>query len=92
MTGKLDPNDILGRYVSDYAKNFMKYNNPDYDKLIEEAKTASDEERVELFKECQKMLTDDAAEPRYERESVHFKSEGDAATNLGALLAGIKLD
>lgn len=34
----------------------------------------------------------DAAEPRYERESVHFKSEGDAATNLGALLAGIKLD
>ena len=57
----VDPNDILGRYVSDYAKNFMKYNNPDYDKLIEEAKTASDEERVELFKECQKMLTDDAA-------------------------------
>ena len=54
LTGKLDPNDILGRYVSDYAKNFMKYNNPDYDKLIEEAKTASDEE-------CQKMLTDDAA-------------------------------
>ena len=49
LTGKLDPNDILGRYVSDYAKNFMKYNNPDYDKLIEEAKTASDEERVELF-------------------------------------------
>ena len=31
------------------------------DKLIEEAKTASDEERVELCKECQKMLTDDAA-------------------------------
>ena len=53
LTGKLDPNDILGRYVSDYAKN--------YDKLIEEAKTASDEQRVELFKECQKMLTDDAA-------------------------------
>ena len=38
------------------------------------------------------LLTDDAAEPRYERESAHFKSEGDAATNLGALLAGIKLD
>ena len=38
------------------------------------------------------LLTDDTTEPRYERESVHFKSEGDAATNLGALLAGIKLD
>lgn len=61
LTGKLDPNDILGRYVSDYGKNFMKYSNPDYDKLIEEAKTASDEERVELFKECQKVLTEDAA-------------------------------
>ena len=29
LTGKLDPNDILGRYVSDYGKNFMKYSNPD---------------------------------------------------------------
>lgn len=38
------------------------------------------------------LLTDDTTEPRYERESVHFKSEDDAATNLGALLAGIKLD
>ncbi len=61
LTGKLDPNDILGRYVSDYGKNFMKYSNPDYDKLIEEAKTVSDEERVTLFKECQKVLTEDAA-------------------------------
>ncbi len=61
LTGKLEPDDILRRYVSDYSKNFMKYSNPDYDKLIEEAKTASDEERVELFKECQKVLTEDAA-------------------------------
>lgn len=61
LTGKLDPNDILGRYVSDYAKNFMRYNNPDYDELIAKAKTASEEERVEIFKECQKVLTEDAA-------------------------------
>lgn len=61
LTGKLDPNDILGRYVSDYSKNFMRYSSPVYDELIEEAKTASDEERVELFKECQKVLTEDAA-------------------------------
>ena len=31
------------------------------------------------------LLTDDGAEPKYERETVHFKSEGDAATSLGAL-------
>ncbi len=61
LTGKLNPNDILGRYVSDYSKNFMKYSNSDYDELIEEAKTASEEDRVEIFKECQKVLTEDAA-------------------------------
>lgn len=38
------------------------------------------------------LLTDDGAEPKYERETVHFKSEGDAATSLGSLLAEIKLD
>ena len=38
------------------------------------------------------LLTDDGAEPKYERETVHFKCEGDAATSLGSLLAGIKLD
>ena len=38
------------------------------------------------------LLTDDGAEPTYERETVHFESEGDAATSLGSLLAGIKLD
>ena len=61
LTGKLDPNDILGRYVSDYAKNFMRYANPAYDELIEQAKSASDEERVELFRRCQQLLTEDAA-------------------------------
>lgn len=61
LTGKLDPNDILGRYVSDYAKNFMGYQNAEYDALIEEAKTADEERRVELFRECQRVLTEDAA-------------------------------
>lgn len=61
LTGKLDPNEVLGRFVSDFGKNFVKYNNPEFDALIEEAKSASDEERIELFKECQKVLTEDAA-------------------------------
>jgi len=61
LTGKLDPNDILGRYVSDYGKNFFKYENEAYDELMEEALTASEEERVEIYKECQKILTEDAA-------------------------------
>ena len=38
------------------------------------------------------LMTDDAETETYEREAVNFKSEGDAATSLGSLLAGIKLD
>ena len=38
------------------------------------------------------LMTEEAPERTYEKETVHFKSEGDAATSLGALLAAIKLD
>lgn len=61
LTGKLDPNDVLGRYSSTYAKNFFKYSNPEYDELITEALTASEEDRVTIYKECQRILTEDAA-------------------------------
>lgn len=62
LTGKLDPSDVLGRYASDYPKNFFKYSNPDYDKLVAEAQVETDEaKRAELYKQCQQILTDDAA-------------------------------
>lgn len=61
LTGKLDPNDILGRYKSDYGKNFVKYSNPEYDELIETALTASEDDRVEIYRECQRILAEDAA-------------------------------
>lgn len=61
LTGKLDPNDILVRYTTGYKRNFIEYSNEEYDKLIEEAQTASEDERVELYKECQKLLAEDAA-------------------------------
>lgn len=38
------------------------------------------------------LMTDDAETETYEKEAVNFKSEGDAATSLGSLLAGLKLD
>lgn len=38
------------------------------------------------------LMSDDVFDDNYHRESVNFKSEGDAATSLGSLLAGIKLD
>lgn len=38
------------------------------------------------------LMTEDAETETYEREAVNFKSEGDAATSLGSLLAGMKFD
>ena len=62
LTGKLDPYEILVRFVSDFRRNFFHYNNPLYDKLIKEAMVETDEERrAELYKECQMILTEDAA-------------------------------
>ena len=62
LTGKLDPNDVLGRYASDYPKNFFRYSNPQYDELIQKAiKTTDETKRVEYYKECQKILAEDAA-------------------------------
>ncbi len=38
------------------------------------------------------LMTEDSETETYEREAVNFKSEGDAATSLGSLLAGMKFD
>lgn len=60
LTGKLDPDSILKRYVSDYPRNFFNYNNPAYDKLIADAKISSDEnKRIEYYKEAQRILRDE---------------------------------
>lgn len=61
FTGKLNPNDVLIRFTSDYPKNFTKYNNPEYDKLIAAAAVElNDEKRIQMYKECQRILTEDA--------------------------------
>lgn len=38
------------------------------------------------------LMTEEAAEDTHAKEFANFKSEGDAATNLGALLKGLKLN
>ncbi|MFD0871838.1 MULTISPECIES: ABC transporter substrate-binding protein [Paenibacillus] len=61
LTGKLDPHEVLVRYASDYKANFYNYVNPEYDKLIKQAQIELDDaKRVGLYKEAQKILTDDA--------------------------------
>ncbi|WP_044296887.1 ABC transporter substrate-binding protein [Robinsoniella peoriensis] len=61
-SGKLDPNDFLNRFDSAYDKNYFKFSDPQYDELIHQAAVSTDEaKRVELFKECQQLLVDQAA-------------------------------
>lgn len=61
LTGKLDPNEVLGRYESSYGKNFYKYSNPAYDELMAQGIVELDEsKRADLYKEAQKILTDEA--------------------------------
>ncbi len=62
FTGKLDPHKILGRFTSDYDANFLNYNNSEYDELIKQAtKTVDLEQRAELYRRAQQILTEDAA-------------------------------
>ncbi len=61
LSGKLDPDDVLGRFVSGYARNFYNYENPEYDQLIADSVTELDEEkRIANYQRCQEILTEDA--------------------------------
>ena len=48
-------------HICEKAVEYLENHRTIFENLRWGDKTASDEERVELFKECQKMLTDDAA-------------------------------
>ncbi len=62
LTGKLDPDAILGRYESSYSANFMNFSNERYDEIISLARFETHEEtRVNLYKEAQEILTNEAA-------------------------------
>ncbi len=62
LTGKLSAYDILKRYMSDYARNFMNYSNAAYDQLIASAIEQTDvDTKAEMFKIAQTLLTNDAA-------------------------------
>ncbi len=62
LSGKLDPDSVLGRYESTYASNFFHFANEEYDELITTARVELDQEkRVEEYKRCQEILTEEAA-------------------------------
>lgn len=58
----LAASDMLARFQSDSGKNFINYNNPEYDETYAQAITTVDEaEQTALFKQCETILTEDAA-------------------------------
>ncbi|MFD0589146.1 ABC transporter substrate-binding protein [Paenibacillus sp. GCM10027627] len=62
LDGKLNPHDILSKYISDASNNFFNYNNPQFDATLKEALTELDlAKRVDLYKKAQTILTQDAA-------------------------------
>lgn len=61
LTGKLDPDSVLGRFETTYSKNFFKFSNARYDELIQAARVELDEtKRADMYKECQQILTEEA--------------------------------
>lgn len=62
QTGKLDPMDFLNRFTTSYSKNYFKYSSEEYDDIIARAYEEQDfDELVNLYKQAQNMLVDDAA-------------------------------
>ncbi len=62
LTGKLDPDAVLGRFKTTYPKNFFKFSDEEYDQLITSALTEQDEQtRIDDYKRCQEILTEQAA-------------------------------
>ena len=53
---------LLERFTSDYAKNFINYNNAEYDALFQQALTTYDDaEQTAIYKAMEKNLTENAA-------------------------------
>ena len=58
----LNASGMLARWVSDNDKNMINYNNPEYDKVMQEANASTDDaKQTELYKQAAAMLSETAA-------------------------------
>ena len=61
ITSDITPGYLLNRFVSDSSKNFINYNNAEYDAVYAQVEAAATlEERAVYYKELQKILCEDA--------------------------------
>ncbi len=62
LDATMAPGDVLARYQSTHEKNFVNYENEEYDAAYTEALNAVDlETKAAAYKKCQQLLTEDAA-------------------------------
>ncbi len=62
LTFVYTPSDVLGRYRSDSADNFINFNSADFDRVWGEMEGLSDhEDRIAAYHELQQILYDEAA-------------------------------
>lgn len=62
LDSQLAPSDVLRFYPTESSKNFINYSNTQFDDVFSQAKAATDdEEKAGLYKEVQKIITEDAA-------------------------------
>jgi oligopeptide transport system substrate-binding protein len=83
----MDPMTFLDLFESSNGNNYGKYNNPEYDKLINDARVEKDPaKRMEMFYKAEKMLVDDAViAPQYFRVAHWvFKDYLTGVVNRGA--------
>ena len=60
--GTLAPASWLKKYTTNASNNFVHYSNSEYDETYAKAAASVDQaEKTELYRKCQKILTDDAA-------------------------------
>lgn len=53
---------LLERWISDNSKNMINFNDPEYDRVLKEAfASTNEEEQTALYKQAEKILSDDAA-------------------------------
>ncbi len=56
------PTAFLSRYCSDASNNLVGFSNADYDKIYKKAvSTTREDERIAYFKQCQQILSEEAA-------------------------------
>ena len=60
LDGKIEPYDILNRYISNHRRNFMNYESKEYDTVMKKITQITDEKtKIELYKEAQMILAQD---------------------------------